>query len=122
MLFCAPEVRNNIGRAAVMRGPLVYCIEQADNGELLGAFMLPGGAVFEEFTPPAGLPAETVAIKTSAYKYRSEEAGLYSPSPPKIENAEIKFIPYFLWANRGENEMRVYIPTVPTLPDSSGEK
>ena len=120
LVYCSPDVGDNIGRAAVMRGPLVYCIEQADNGERLGSFLLPGEAEFKESPPPAGLPAEAIALKSSAYKYRSGRAKLYSPSPPELESGAIEMIPYFLWANRGENEMRVYIPTVPILPESSG--
>jgi len=49
-----------------------------------------------------------VAIKARAYRYRAA-AGLYSDVPPVPEAGELKLIPYFLWANRGENEMRVYI-------------
>ena len=115
-VYCAPGVQSNIGKSAVMRGPLVYCMEQVDNGERLGAFLLPSGAVFKECPPPEGLPSETVALKADVHKYRSANGSLYSKEPPKLQKAEVTLIPYFLWANRGENEMRVYIRTEPLLP------
>lgn len=34
---CNPKVRDNIGKTALMKGPVVYCLEEADNGKYLGA-------------------------------------------------------------------------------------
>lgn len=120
-VYSSVEVQGNIGKAVIMRGPLVYCIEQADNGGLLGAFMLPKDAAATECPAPNGLPLETVALEMPAYKYKSGQNGLYSEEAPELENASVKLIPYFLWANRGENEMRVYIKAEPLLPESSGK-
>lgn len=120
-IYSALNVQENAGKAAVMRGPLVYCMEQADNGERLGTFLMPVDASFKECPPPPGLPSETVALELPAYHYVRAGSGLYSQDSPAIENAIVKLIPYFLWANRGENEMRVYISTVPPLPERSGK-
>jgi DUF1680 family protein len=96
----------NAGKAAITRGPLVYCAEDADNGKTLGSYVLPAEPLFDEEKAPDGLPAETVALKASVYKYADKADGLYSYTPPELVSAELKLIPYFLWANRGEGEMR----------------
>jgi DUF1680 family protein len=108
-VYSSVKLQNNTGKAAVMRGPLVYCIEQADNGELLGACALPRNAQLTEYPIPDGLPAMAVAIKASAAKYQSAHKNLYSAQPPKLNPHDLTLIPYYLWANRGENEMRIYI-------------
>jgi len=110
-VYCTPKLQNNIGKAAVMRGPLVYCMEQADNGEMLGSYSLPACVEFRQFQTPSELPAEAVALEAQACKYQSTKDMLYSETPPALEAALIKLIPYYLWANRGENEMRVYLST-----------
>jgi hypothetical protein len=107
-IYTSPKVQNQNGKAAVMRGPLVYCAEQADNGENLGAVVLPSGAEFSEAGPPEGLPAETVMLSAAGRRYTTSGEGLYTAGPPELRACEIKLIPYFLWANRDEGEMRVF--------------
>ena len=46
LIAAHPNVRADMGKAAVMRGPLVYCLEEADNGSGLHRLSLPTGAVF----------------------------------------------------------------------------
>jgi hypothetical protein len=41
-LFANPLVRQDAGRAALMRGPMVYCVEATDNGEGLNGIRLAG--------------------------------------------------------------------------------
>ena len=110
-IYCSTGLQNNIGKVAIMRGPLVYCMEQVDNSEQLGAYLLPANAQLIQYPAPDGLPPETVALETSAYKYRNEGEGLYTTLPPTLEVTIARLIPYFLWANRGENEMRVFLST-----------
>ncbi|MDR1704070.1 MAG: glycoside hydrolase family 127 protein [Clostridiales bacterium] len=113
------KVQNNAGKAAVVRGPLVYCAEEADNGKNLGSYILPGKLVFEALTAPDGLPPETVALKTAVSRYADKTESLYSYTVPEIEDAELKLIPYFLWANRGVGEMRTqFIKQQPILPEN----
>jgi len=110
-IYCATEVQHNIGSTAIMRGPLVYCMEQVDNGPCLGAVRLPEDAPITEISPPKGLLPEVVALSMPAYRYQQKGAALYTEQKPELIPSELTLIPYFLWANRGENEMRVYIPT-----------
>jgi DUF1680 family protein len=110
----------NNGCVALMRGPLLYCIEQADNpGIDLRNAMINGKAG----TPPgssfrpellngvvalqvAGLVTETAATWDDT---------LYRPTPPAAppdlaRNVTLTAIPYYAWANREPGPMRVWIP------------
>lgn len=102
------RVRETAGQAAVMRGPLVYCIEEADNGKSLHSLILD-----KDSTPT--LSRQTVCgqqITTVAVGGRREildSDSLYSCKEPRFEHQALRFIPYYTWANRGENEMRVWV-------------
>lgn len=100
MIKCSNRVRANTDKVAVTRGPFVYCIEEADNGRNLHMLKI-------SRNPDFRLCGETVI----ADGYREKDCDvLYSEwSESEVEKTEIKFIPYYLWGNRGENEMSVYI-------------
>ena len=105
------RVRENIGKVALVRGPLVYCMEEADNGEALHLCTLDAAAEidvsWETLLPHTRVPVLTA----SGFRICSPEAAppLYAPAvPPKRENARYRFIPYYLWANRTAGEMQVW--------------
>lgn len=104
------RVRENTGKVAVMRGPVVYCMEEADNGKNLHLYKLcVGEDILEETTDIAGNSFKTLIAKGMKRK-TDEKSGLYGEyNKPEYEKCEIKLIPYYAWANRGENEMRVWI-------------
>ncbi len=103
-----PKVVDNVGKAAVMRGPLVYCAEQADNGEGIACLKLPHTPAFTEAETFAG--GSTVSLMTRGTKaVFAEDDALYQDRLPMWEETDITLIPYYLWANRGEGEMRVYL-------------
>ncbi len=100
-----PHVQENAGRVAVMRGPVVYCAESVDNGELLRSLSLVEGNPFtllpeSEF----GVPA----LQTTGLRKPCGNA-LYRTYQSNFEPAEIKLIPYFAFANRGISEMLVWM-------------
>lgn len=93
-------VRGNIGRAAVMRGAVVYCAEEADNGKNLHLLKINADAHFRYEKP------YIIADGTR----EAEDAELYSVyKEPHTEQCLIKLVPYSHWGNRGENEMSVYL-------------
>lgn len=102
-----PRVSSCSGKAALMKGPIVYCIEETDNGENLSA-LATGDCEITASPAPERLPKETDSLRILGTR---EEIGneLYSPKPPKTSRAEILAVPYCLWGNRGEGEMQVYI-------------
>jgi len=76
---------------AVTRGPLVYCLESVDN---------PGIDLFNVELDPDSLQAEFSPTHFGGITLLRGRSGSGQP---------LTFIPYFLWANRGESEMTVYV-------------
>ncbi len=103
-----PKVADNVGKAAVMRGPVVYCAEQADNGEGIASLRLPHAADLTESESFAGDGSVTLKTRGTKAVFEDEEE-LYQNHLPVWEESDITLIPYYLWANRGEGEMQVYL-------------
>ncbi|WP_080237570.1 glycoside hydrolase family 127 protein [Spirosoma rigui] len=82
------EVKDDSGRVAIERGPLVYCAEGVDNGGKALSLAVPMGAVFQPVSQPDKLGG-IVALKG------------------QTDNS-ITLIPYYAWAHRGANEMAVW--------------
>lgn len=103
------RVREDIGKAAVMRGPLVYCLEEADNGKDLHMLKMDADARF--VTAPMQLLTEPV-ITITAQGWRQKKvrhATLYAPyAHTEYERVSLTWVPYYAWANRGEGEMQVW--------------
>ncbi len=104
-----PHVRENIGKTAVMRGPVVYCAEEEDNGK-------------ELFRLHAGNPNDIVikhekelleGVTTISFTGKREKDWacdtLYHAAEPVLEDKKITLIPYYAWANRNAGEMTVWI-------------
>ena len=113
-----PAVRADNGKIAVMRGPLVYALESIDNGEGLNRLFLRDDTAFTwQFR--SDLLNGVGIIKGKGYRIPDTvdtvrpQAPLYAPYSPdveaKAECVELTWIPYFAWANRGINEMSVWI-------------
>ncbi len=97
---CSNKVRGKHNQVAVTRGPFVYCLEEADNGKDLHRLILDSSS-----DPIYG--GDTVTAR--GFRER-QDALLYSEwTEPEKDVCELKFIPYYKWANRGENEMQVYV-------------
>ena len=103
-----PQVVGNVGKAAVMRGPMVYCAEQADNGAGIASLKLPHTPAFSEIK--AFIDNGSIALKTHGTKaVFADIDALYQYQLPQWKETDITLIPYHLWANRGEGEMQVYL-------------
>jgi len=105
-----PSVRHDCGRVALQRGPVVYCLEEADNGKNLNDIVLPHDArlrVKFDRRLLGGVPVITAAARRRDTK--SWKGGLYRPAGTSMKPAVLKAIPYFGWANRGAGEMIVWI-------------
>ena len=108
-VYANARVRADVARVAIMRGPVVYCLEERDNGAELHLVSLPrASALREEFLP--GLLEGTTVIRAAGRRLIPEAGDdLYGDTPPEARPAPLTFIPYYKWANRGENEMDVWI-------------
>ncbi len=116
---CHPYVAENRGRVAIMRGPLLYCIEQADHPEYDPRdVVLPADATFTpEFRDDllGGVTvlrsrAEVRALPSawSEPLYRTVQSSR-PINEPQGRKVEITAIPYFAWANREAGRMQVWL-------------
>ena len=85
LIKCSNLVRENIGKVAVMKGPVVYCIEEADNGKNLQLLRLCENPDFRYDKPYIIAHGKRERVDTSLYsEYKS----------PEGEECEMKFIHY----------------------------
>ncbi len=98
-------VHEDAGRVALMRGPIVYCLEGQDQpGDLFRCRVDPEGKVKvlkETFGGSPILVAEGVLLPV--------QKSLYAPyQKQKGEPVTLRYIPYYAFANRGEDDMQVW--------------
>lgn len=84
-----PRVSENIGKRAVQRGPLVYCMEEADNASFDKLFLTKETKFKESFDP--SMLNGVVAINATT------------------NSGSIRFIPYYAWDNREPGQMKVWV-------------
>ena len=104
-----PNLRQNNGRVALQHGPVVYCLEAADNGTALDTLSLPRNAVLEAGVSET-LPGITV-LRGQAQRLSTEgwDDLLYRMDAPSPVAVPITAVPYFAWDNRAPGEMRVWL-------------
>ena len=113
LLRANPRVWENAGKLAVTRGPVVYCLEEADNGPGLHLLRL-NGAQPEDFNVRWDPELLGGIVKLTCHGLRETDDGwgdlLYRPArKPETQPATLTFIPYYSWANRQVGEMRVWV-------------
>ena len=99
-LIAHPEIKEDSGRVAIQRGPLVYCFEWPDNKEVkIPNLQLNSKNSYQTAFIPNLLNGVTV-IKTT---------GIDSVIKTENTKQSITAIPYYSWANRGAGEMNVWM-------------
>ena len=106
-----PMVKEDIGKVAIMKGPVVYCMEEMDNEENLPAYYITSDAELTEIYESELLKGTTI-IKTLGKKmlshsWNSDE--LYKETEVQFENKVLTFVPYAYWGNRKTGEMLVWV-------------
>jgi DUF1680 family protein len=104
-----PKVRDNIGKTAVMRGPVVYCLEEEDNGKELFKIHASNPRDIKVSHEKDFLEGLTTISFTGKREKDWEGNDLYGTEDPVLEDKKLLFIPYYAWANRKEGEMTVWI-------------
>ncbi len=114
MLEANPNVLQSRGKVALRRGPLIYCLEQPDQQVDLDRIALPVGAKLTEHFEPNLLGGVTVITGQGRTQDLSGWSGkLYRPVQATHGDAvAIKAIPYCVWGNRGQQNMKVWIDSV----------
>ncbi|MBE3069395.1 MAG: glycoside hydrolase family 127 protein [Planctomycetes bacterium] len=108
-----PLVVNDVGRVALARGPLVYCLEQCDNRPPVQTVILPDRAHLAARFQRRVLGGCTILEgKALAPTPAGWKGALYRPStvPPVVKATRVRAIPYFLWDNRKPGAMTVWLP------------
>jgi hypothetical protein len=112
-VYANPLVQADVGRVSLRRGPLIYCVEQADHPDAaVGLLRLPAKCelrIEERGELLGGIV--TVHAQARAIAADPAAAPLYTGDPPVTRPAELTSIPYYLWSNRGANAMQVWLPT-----------
>ncbi len=98
------RVHDNAGRVALMRGPVVYCLEGKDNGKDLECVRVDINSSFKLSDCEFILPA----LETVGYQEKESDM-LYFEATDEYDRIPLKFIPYYAYANRGETELLVWI-------------
>ena len=108
VIYPSAKISALSGKCAFMRGPFVYCFESVENkGDVLS------------FTAKDGGLAKTIANNTICGAHRiivqgfrqiDSDDSLYLTQKPEMRNCVLLGVPYYLWGNSGEGQMRVWLP------------
>jgi uncharacterized protein len=111
-VYAHPDVRMDVGRVALRRGPLVYCAEEVDN---------PGGPVQRLKLPRSSelrtkcrddLFDSIVTLAADATRLADDDwrGTLYRTESPAEARTILTAVPYYLWSNREKGSMTVWLP------------
>jgi DUF1680 family protein len=105
-----PNVKLDAGLVALQRGPLLYCLEGADNPGPLHRIVLPAGAALEP-RHDADLLGGVTLLEGAAERTTDEgwSHQLYRAAEPAREAIRLRAVPYYAWDHRDPGEMRVYV-------------
>ena len=102
-----PNVRYNVRKACLFRGPILYCLEEKDNGQYLNKLVLNTNNYIEEKDEKINSEG-IISLTVKGFKFEDID-NLYIHDKLNMNETSLKFIPYYCWSNRGENEMLVWI-------------
>jgi uncharacterized protein len=111
--YAHPAVADAAGSVALQRGPIVYCLEEADNPACLHDVLLPREAPLEARFEPQRLGgvmqvgADALVAETDDW-----DGQLHRRWPPRLRRQPIVAVPYAVWDNRADGQMRVWIRDV----------
>ena len=110
LIYGSPHLAADNGRCAVKKGPLVYCLEETDNGPDLSALSIdPDAPLDERFD--LTLFGGTVTVTAQGWRLDAKAFGenLYSTQKPPKTPCTLRFVPYCFWGNREPGEMAVWV-------------
>ncbi|HYG20235.1 MAG TPA: beta-L-arabinofuranosidase domain-containing protein, partial [Ohtaekwangia sp.] len=100
------DIKDNLGKVALQRGPLVYCAEWPDNGGKAGNIFIPVQTPLTSAHRPDLLQGVTIIRgDASAVAVAKDGSAVSTVKQPFVA------IPYYAWAHRGKGEMVVWFPT-----------
>ncbi len=106
-VVAADAVKDDAGKAAIERGPLVYCAEWVDNGGRVLDLALPDSAKLPAEWHPEMLGGVVVVKGKAVIKALPSGSGIAAGAPAAAR--DIVLIPYYAWSHRGPGEMAVWL-------------
>lgn len=104
------RVRADIGKLAVARGPIVFCMEQVDNeGPLWLDGMSADANVSESYEPDLLDGVEVLKVKGSRLESPTDDQYRAVDAPLTEREETLTMIPYYAWCNRAEGQMQVWV-------------
>ncbi len=116
LIAANPRISEDTGKAAVQRGPLVYCLEQPDQSARIPDLLLanPDAGFRSEFRQDLFGGVVVLKHQGAAYEQPLDREPLYETllqaRQRKMSAASLTFIPYYAWANREPSAMEVWVP------------
>lgn len=105
-----PNVRADCGKVAVTKGPLVYCLEETDNGKNLSELYADTSQEIREVDSALFGGIKELIFQGKRIRENAWENGeLYGEHPLEFTDVILKAVPYAYWNNRGVGEMTVWV-------------
>ena len=106
-----PKVREDAGKVALVKGPLVYCLEETDNGSNLPSIFVDAGQELQEQYEPELLGGvTTISLRGKKIEEKLwEDGALYEARDIHFREVKLKAVPYHCWDNRKTGEMLVWM-------------
>lgn len=105
-----PNVRADCGKVAVTKGPLVYCLEETDNGKNLSELYADTSQEIREVDSELFGGIKELIFQGKRIRENAWENGeLYGEYPVEFTDVILKAVPYAYWNNRGVGEMTVWV-------------
>ncbi|HEU5052643.1 MAG TPA: beta-L-arabinofuranosidase domain-containing protein, partial [Hanamia sp.] len=99
------KVKNDIGKVALQRGPIMYCAEWIDNNGKASNIVIPANTQFHaSFNPGLLNGVETIEAEVPAVVIKDDGESIVT------QKQKFTAIPYYAWANRGKGEMMLWFP------------
>jgi DUF1680 family protein len=109
-VYAHPDVTADVGRVALKRGPIVYCVETADNDAPVHRLALPRASAVEAGFDAGLLGGAGVLVARALVAEPRDPDALYAGDPPPTRTTVLRAIPYAFWNNRSADAMAVWIP------------
>lgn len=109
-IYADTRIEADIGKCALMRGPLVYCFEDEDNEDINRLILLRNGSREISDCSASALGSFRQLRLPALSLGFSDLNGPYSGTAPTEEERKCTAVPYYLWGNRSRGKMKVWMP------------
>lgn len=110
LVYASNNVPKLTGQAAMCYGPIVYCFEGKDNEDDVLSLIFKDDSVDNVTYIVDKQLKDAICINIPAIKAVKSKTTLYSLKKPVYTDCVARAVPYYAWGNRGENQMRVWLP------------